>query len=55
MYQYNFEKFLCFILQVFQLEEISQRESVEMCIMLDVAELCDGISHLAAGIKVTDP
>jgi hypothetical protein len=55
MYQYNFEKFLRFILQVFQLEEIAQTESVEMCIKLDGAELCDGISHLTASIKVTDP
>jgi hypothetical protein len=54
MYQYNFEVFLRFILKTFSLYEIAQRESVEMSITLDGAELCDGISHLTAGIKVTD-
>jgi hypothetical protein len=55
MYQYDFEKFIRFTLIVFQLVDLAQRESVEMCITLDGAELCDGISHLTAGIKVTDP
>jgi hypothetical protein len=55
MYQYDMEKSLCFILKAFQLEKVAHRESVEMCIMLDGAELCDGISHITAGIKVTDP
>jgi hypothetical protein len=31
------------------------RENPLSCITLDGAELCDGISHLTAGIKVTDP
>jgi len=55
MYQYDFKKFIRFTLIVFQLVDLAQRESVEMCITLDGAELCDGISHLTAGIKVTDP
>jgi len=55
MYQYDYERFLRFILKIFQLEEVAQRESVELSITLDGAELCDGISHLTAGIKVTDP
>jgi hypothetical protein len=53
MYQYNYECFLRFILKIFQLEEIAQVELVELSITLDGAELCDGISHLTAGIKVT--
>jgi hypothetical protein len=27
---------------------------VEICITLDGAELCDGLSHLTAGIKISD-
>jgi hypothetical protein len=54
MYQYNFEQFLRFILKTFKLDEIAQREAVEVCMTLDGAELCDGISHLTAGVKVTD-
>ena len=30
MYPYGFEKFLCFILKVFQLDGIAQRESIEL-------------------------
>jgi len=54
MYQCNYEYFLHFILRTFQLEEIAELESEELSITLDGAELCDGISHLTAGIKVTD-
>jgi hypothetical protein len=54
MYQYDYERFLRFILKIFQLEAIAERESVELSITMDGAELCDGISHLTAGIKVTD-
>jgi hypothetical protein len=42
------------MLKTFQLDEIAQRESMEISITLDGAELCNGISHIAAGIKVTD-
>jgi len=42
------------ILKTFQLEEIAEVKSVELSITLDGAELCDGISHLKARIKVTD-
>jgi hypothetical protein len=38
----------------FSADEIAQRESVELSITLDGAELCNGISHLTAGIKITD-
>jgi hypothetical protein len=54
MFQYDYERFLCFVLKVFQLDDIAQRESVELSITLDGAKLCDGISHLTAGIKITD-
>jgi hypothetical protein len=53
MFQYDFERFLRFLLKIFQLDEIAQRESVELSITLDGAELCDGISYLA-GIKIMD-
>jgi hypothetical protein len=55
VYQFEFEPFIRFILKTFSLYEIAQRESVELCITLDGAELCDGLSHLTAGIKITDP
>ncbi len=55
MFQYDYEKFIRFILKTFRLSEVAQRESIELCITLDGAELCDGISHLTAGIKITDP
>jgi hypothetical protein len=55
VFQYDFECFIRFILKMFGLHEISQTDSVEMCITLDGAELCDGLCHLTAGIKVTDP
>ena len=54
MYQYDYERFLRFVLKTFKLDEIAQRESVEVSMTLDGAELCDGISHLTAGVKVTD-
>jgi hypothetical protein len=43
-----------YILKTFGLYSIAQTDSVELCITLDGAELCDGISHLTAGVKVTD-
>jgi hypothetical protein len=54
MYQYDFEVFLRFILKTFNLYEIAHRESVEISMTLDGAELCDGICHLTAGVKATD-
>jgi hypothetical protein len=55
VYQFEFEPFIRFILKTFSLYDIAQCESVELCITLDGAELCDGLSHLTAGIKITDP
>lgn len=54
VYQYEFEKFIRFMLKTFGLHDIAQTDSVELCITLDGAELCDGLCHLTAGIKLTD-
>jgi hypothetical protein len=54
VYQYDYERFIRFVLQTFGLYEIAQTDSVELCITLDGAELCDGICHLTAGVKITD-
>jgi hypothetical protein len=54
MYQVDFEKFLRFVLKTFGLYEISQQQSAELSFTLDGADLCDGIMHLTAGIKLTD-
>jgi hypothetical protein len=53
MYQYDSERFSCFLLKTFQLDEIAREEPVELSITLDGTELCDGISHLTARIKIT--
>jgi hypothetical protein len=53
-FAYDYEKFVRFLLQSFSLYDIAQRETVELCIALDGAELCNGIQHLTAGIKITD-
>jgi hypothetical protein len=53
-YQYDYKCFVRYILKSFGLYDIAQTSSVELCITLDGAELCDGIGHLSAGIKVTD-
>jgi hypothetical protein len=44
-FAYNYENLVCFLLQSFSLYDVAQRETVELCIMLDGAELCDGIQH----------
>jgi hypothetical protein len=54
MFAYDYEQMLRFILEVFKLHNIAARESIEICMTLDGAELCDGISHITAGIKITD-
>jgi len=54
VYQYDFEKAVCFIVQTFGLYELAQRESVELNVTFDGAEICDGLCHLTAGIKMTD-
>ncbi len=54
MFQYDYEKFLRYILKTFKLDELAQTKTVELSITLDGAELCDGISHLTAGIKITN-
>ncbi len=54
MYQYDFEFFLRYVLKVFNLDVIAETECVELSISLDGAELCDGICHITAGMKITD-
>jgi len=54
VYQYDFEKAVRFMLKAFGLYELAQCESVELNITLKGAEICDGLSHLTAGIKMTD-
>jgi hypothetical protein len=54
MYQFHFEKILQFLLKIFKLDEIAQRESVELCITLDGAELKKDLCHLSFGVKITD-
>jgi hypothetical protein len=53
-YQFNFEKQLRFLLQAFSLHDLAQRESVEICITLDGAELTKDLCHLSFGVKITD-
>jgi hypothetical protein len=54
MFAYVYERFLRFILKVFKLHDAATHESIVICFTLDGAELCDGFSHLTAGIKITD-
>jgi hypothetical protein len=54
MFQFDYEKVVRHILRAFSLHEIAQRESVELCITLDGAELTKDLCHLTFGIKVTD-
>jgi hypothetical protein len=54
MFHFDYEKMVHFILRAFALHEITQRESVELCITLDGAELSKDLCHLTFGIKVTD-
>jgi len=51
MFAYDYERF---ILKSFKLHDVATMESIEICMTLDGAELCDGISHLTAGIKISD-
>jgi hypothetical protein len=53
MYQYEFELFLHFYFKTLNLYDIAQRKLVELSMPLDGAELCEGILHLMAGVKVT--
>ena len=55
MHQFHYEKLVRFILKMFSLHELSLKESVELCITLDGAELTKDLCHLTFGLKVTDP
>ncbi len=48
------EPFGHFIIKCSGLYHIAQKDSVELCITLDGAKLCDGISHLAAYVEITE-
>jgi hypothetical protein len=50
MFQLSYKLFIHFILKSFKLHDIAQRETVELCITLNGAKLCNGLSHLTAGI-----
>jgi hypothetical protein len=52
MFSFDYERILCLILKTFGLYEIAQRESIEICITLDRAELCNYLNHLTAGVKI---
>lgn len=54
MFAFDYDMTLRLILTTFGLYEIAQRSSIEICITLDGAELCDYLSHLTAGIKIID-
>jgi hypothetical protein len=54
VYQNDYEKFIRYIIKSFGLEDIAQRDSIEVLITLDGAELCDGLCHVTAGLKRTD-
>jgi hypothetical protein len=41
-------------LKAFKLHDVAARESIEICMTLDGAKLCDGILYITAGIKITD-
>ncbi len=51
----NLNHSFALFLKTFSLYEIAQCKSVELCITLNGADLCDGLNHLTAGIKIMDP
>jgi len=54
MFSFEYERTVRLILKTFGLHEIAQMTSVEICITLDGAELCDHLNHLTAGVKLVD-
>lgn len=54
MFTFEYEPTLHLILKTFQLYEVAQRESVEICVTLDGVEMCDYLNHLTAGVKIVD-
>jgi hypothetical protein len=53
-FAFDYEVFVWYLLKSFNLHDIAQRESVELCITLNGTDLCDGLQHLTAGVKITD-
>jgi hypothetical protein len=54
MFAFDNERKLRLILKTFHLDEIAQRESIEIVMTSDGAKLCDYLNHLTAGIKIVD-
>ncbi len=54
MFTFEYEPTLHLILKTSQLYEVAPRESVEICVTLDGAELCGYLNHLTAGVKIVD-
>ena len=54
LFQFDYERILRFMLKVFKIHEKAQCETVEFSFTLDGAVLTDHLSHLTAGLKVTD-
>jgi hypothetical protein len=54
MFSFEYERTLRLILWTFKLEEIARTSSIEICMTLDGAELCDYLTHLTAGVKIVD-
>jgi len=53
-FQFRYENMVHYLLKALSLHEIAIRESAEMFITLDGAELCKDLSHLTLGVKITD-
>ena len=54
VFQFHYEQKLRFLLKTFKLDEIARHDSVELCVTMDGAVLTSALSHLTAGVKVTD-
>jgi hypothetical protein len=50
MFEFEYEFMVCYLLETFSLDEIAQRNCVELSISLDGAELC----HLMPSVKEAD-
>ncbi len=54
VFQFAYEQKLRFLLKTFGLDEIARHDSVELCVTMDGAVLTSALSHLTAGVKITD-
>ena len=54
--QFDYAKFLMFLLEMFKLDIIAVREGgVQIAITLDGADLSWNIQHVTCGVKICDP